>query len=287
MQSPIGGFSPNVTNSPAREEPAPFIYNVAQDERISSKKGKGKKLFVILIIIVLIGGAGAAYWYFFLKQPEFVGKWQHGESDPIHFKENGDLCAFSADSESCYATWEEDGDYILLEMKENDEWAKLDWKMDGDNLMLRVAENEDGAVADAEWTTLTPFKASTSAPKQNQEIDIPLMMGMDAEDNLTNESDDQLLVLTVISDDEVKWNDIFIRIIIDNGTEIECSNPNQNSDGNECELSWSGTGDTIKKNDNITISESGTDLCNSECWIEYRIGGINSPVSKGGSRTIS
>ena len=256
--------------------------------------GLSKKVVGFGLIIAILVGAGAAYLYFSESDSEsgFVGSWRmvDGEEN-LSFKSNGDYCVTYGSEEVCWATWEEDGDAIIIKMNEENSYVKMQWKMDGDNLLLKIVEEsangEQQEVLDSPWMTLEPHDGSnTFTPHPNHNMTAPNMILLDADGNLSTNSTDELAVLLVLGDGEVSWDDVLITISIDNGTDYECANPGQSSTGYSCKLHWDGTNNTIIKGYNITILESDFDLCNGECWLSYDITVINSNRSSGSATSI-
>ena len=83
--------------------------------------GLSKKVVGFGLIIAILVGAGAAYLHFSESDSEsgFVGSWRmvDGEEN-LSFKSNGDYCVTYGSEEGCWATWEEDGDAIIIKMNE-------------------------------------------------------------------------------------------------------------------------------------------------------------------------
>ena len=248
------------------------------------------------LVIAILVGAGAAYWHFSESEsePEFVGSWRmmDGESNTFTMKSNGDYCANYDSEEICWATWEEDGDAIVIKMNEENSYVKMEWKMDDDNLLLKIVEESENGeqqeIFGGPWMTFEPHDGSNTFTQlhPNHNMTAPNMILLDADGNLSTNSTDELAVLLVLGDGEVSWDDVVITISIDNGTVYECANPGQSNTGYSCELHWDGTNNTIMKGYNITILESDFDLCNGECWLRYDITVIDSNRSSGGGTSI-
>ena len=84
-------------------------------------------------------------------------------------------------------------------------------------------------------------------------------------------SDDDLLYVTMSQADiGINWAYVKISISVDDEPPTECSNPGQDNSSADCQV----TGDddtTWTVGDSVVISESGYDLCSSECSVEITL----------------
>ena len=94
----------------------------------------------------------------------------------------------------------------------------------------------------------------------------------DATGSVTDGIDDNLIRVTMMQGSELNWASVSVRISIDGGAPITCSNPGDST--GVCELvEYGNTGDQYwSVGDGVTIIESGQDLCTSgSCQIEVTI----------------
>ena len=97
--------------------------------------------------------------------------------------------------------------------------------------------------------------------------------GEDATGSVTDGMNDDLVRITMSQGGDLNWASISVKISIDNGAPVTCSN-NDNTSSNSCNLvEYGNTGDQFwSVGDGVTIVESGTDLCASgSCVIKVTI----------------
>ncbi len=102
-------------------------------------------------------------------------------------------------------------------------------------------------------------------------LSIYIFSGEDATDSVSNATDDDLVRITMIQGSDLNWASISVRISIDGGAPITCSNPGDST--GVCELvEYGNTGDQYwSVGDGVTIVESGQDLCTGTCSIKVTI----------------
>ena len=102
-------------------------------------------------------------------------------------------------------------------------------------------------------------------------LSIYIFSGEDATDSVSNATDDDLVRITMIQGSDLNWASISVRISIDGGAPITCSNHGDST--GVCELvEYGNTGDQYwSVGDGVTIVESGQDLCTGTCSIKVTI----------------
>ena len=96
--------------------------------------------------------------------------------------------------------------------------------------------------------------------------------GEDATGSVTSGTGDDLIRVSIAQGGDLSWASVSVRISIDGGAPITCSNPGDST--GVCELvEYGNTGDQYwSVGDGVTIIESGQDLCTSgSCQIEVTI----------------
>ena len=95
--------------------------------------------------------------------------------------------------------------------------------------------------------------------------------GEDATGAVSNGIGDDLVRITMIQGSDLDWASISVKISVDNGAPITCSNPGDST--GVCELvEYGNTGDQYwSVGDGVTIVESGQDLCTGTCSIKVTI----------------
>ena len=95
--------------------------------------------------------------------------------------------------------------------------------------------------------------------------------GEDASGEVSDANDDRLILVTMSRGADLNWASVSVKISVDNGAPVTCSNGD--ASGN-CDLVEFGTtGDQFwSVGDGVTIVESGQDLCTSgTCTIQVTI----------------
>ncbi len=95
--------------------------------------------------------------------------------------------------------------------------------------------------------------------------------GEDATGSVTDGTDDDLVRITMSQGGDLNWASVSVKISVDNGAPVTCSNGD--ASGN-CDLvEFGNTGDQFwSVGDGVTIVESGQDLCTSgSCVIKVTI----------------
>lgn len=91
----------------------------------------------------------------------------------------------------------------------------------------------------------------------------------DASGTTTSNSGDELAYLTMVQGDNLQWSQVAIRISVDGGAPLECSNPDQASQ-NSCHLADNDDG-TFAFAEDIIIMEGTDDLCSASCELEIAV----------------
>ena len=97
--------------------------------------------------------------------------------------------------------------------------------------------------------------------------------GEDASGSVTDGMDDDLVRITMSQGGDLNWASISVKISIDNGAPVTCSN-NDNTSSNTCNLiEYGNTGDQFwSVGDGVTIVEQNADLCSSgTCVVKVTI----------------
>ena len=97
--------------------------------------------------------------------------------------------------------------------------------------------------------------------------------GEDATGSVTDGTDDDLVRITMSQGGDLNWASVSVKISVDNGAPVTCSN-NDNTSSNNCNLvEFGNTGDQFwSVGDGVTIVESGQDLCTTgTCVIKVTI----------------
>ena len=97
--------------------------------------------------------------------------------------------------------------------------------------------------------------------------------GEDATGSVTDGTDDDLVRITMSQGGNLNWASVSVKISVDNGAPVTCSN-NDNTSSNNCNLvEFGNTGDQFwSVGDGVTIVEQGQDLCTSgTCVIKVTI----------------
>ncbi|MGY8735417.1 MAG: hypothetical protein ACKVHN_05115 [Candidatus Poseidoniales archaeon] len=95
--------------------------------------------------------------------------------------------------------------------------------------------------------------------------------GEDATGSVTDGTDDDLVRITMTQGRDLNWASISVKISVDNGAPVTCSNGD--ASGNCDLIEFGNTGDQFwSVGDGVTIIESGQDLCTSgSCVIKVTI----------------
>ena len=139
---------------------------------------------------------------------------------------------------------------------------------------LRLHSAEANAYADE-----NPIFAEILASLAEGNTDGNLMLysfgSEDATGYVSNGNDDDLIRVTMMQGSDLNWASVSIKISVDNGAPITCSNPGDSSGDNySCALiEFGDTSDNFwSVGDGVTIVESGQDLCTSgTCDIKVTI----------------
>ena len=97
--------------------------------------------------------------------------------------------------------------------------------------------------------------------------------GEDATGSVTDGTSDDLVRITMSQGGDLNWASISVKISVDNGAPVTCSNPTQEKTA-QCDLvEFGDTSDNAwSVGDGVTIIETGQDLCTSgTCVIKVTI----------------
>ena len=95
--------------------------------------------------------------------------------------------------------------------------------------------------------------------------------GEDATGSVTDGTDDDLVRITMSQGGDLNWASVSVKISVDNGAPVTCSNGD--ASGNCDLIEFGNTGDQFwSVGDGVTIVESGQDICTSgSCVIKVTI----------------
>ena len=93
-------------------------------------------------------------------------------------------------------------------------------------------------------------------------LSVYIFSGEDAADSVSNATDDDLVHITMSKGSDLNWASVSVKISVDNGAPITCSNGDASED---CVIiEYGNTGDQFwSVGDGVTIKESGMDICSS------------------------
>ena len=96
--------------------------------------------------------------------------------------------------------------------------------------------------------------------------------GEDATGSVTDGKNDDLVRITMSQGGNLNWASVSVKISVDNGAPVTCSN-NDNTSSNNCNLvEFGNTGDQFwTVGDGVTVWENGQHLCSKTCKVKVSI----------------
>jgi len=107
------------------------------------------------------------------------------------------------------------------------------------------------------------WAASLAEGNTDGNLDLYSFDGVDATGSVTEGTGDDLVRITMSQGGDLNWASVSIKLSVDNGAPVTCSNPGD--DTGNCELFEFGdtTDQFWSVGDGVTIKESGQDICTS------------------------
>ena len=96
--------------------------------------------------------------------------------------------------------------------------------------------------------------------------------GQDAQGGVGTGTNDNLFMLTMTQGSDINWADVSVKLTIDGGAPVTCSNPGMGGTSPCALIEYGNTDDQYwSVGDGVTIIENGQDLCSGDCNIDVTI----------------
>ena len=132
---------------------------------------------------------------------------------------------------------------------------------------------------------------ASSLAEDNTEGSLALyeITAKDAGDDISTQTDDELVQITMKQGSEINWAAVKISISVNDAAPVTCDNPGQSSNAQCTAVEFGDTTDNVwSVGDGVTITESGQDLCSSgTCSIEITIVDTQSQTTIDTSTTVA